>query len=156
MKAKFLFPQRYQTVGWVLLIPGLIMGVAYLALDFEIAILNWNVPAIAKDSFLGDSSWFQMTENNVFDEITAILLILGALFVAFSRRTSEDEFVNQIRWESLVWATYVNYVILLLAVVLVYDLTFFWVLVFNMFTLLFFFIARFYWALYQIQKESEL
>ncbi len=156
MKTKYLFPHRCQALGWTLFIPGLIMGILYLAFDFQLAWLEWRVPALATDSLFGDSSWFQITENNMFDEITAILVILGGLLIAFSRSKSEDEYMNHIRWESLVWATYVNYFILLLAIVLLYDLIFFWVLVFNMFTLLFFFIARFYWALHRVKKESEV
>jgi hypothetical protein len=85
-------------------------------------------------------------KNNVFDELIGLLLIAGGLFIAFSKEETEDEFIAKIRLESLVWATYFNYAILMLSVIFVYGMSFFGVLVFNMFTLLLFFIIRFNWA----------
>jgi len=60
-----------------------------------------------------------------------------------------------IRLESLVWATYINYGVLILALIFVYDIPFFWVLVFNMFTTLIFFIIRYNWALNNSKKSIE-
>ncbi|MGB3922738.1 MAG: hypothetical protein WBL00_02275, partial [Bacteroidales bacterium] len=92
-------------------------------------------------------------ENNVLDEISSILLIIGALLIAFSKEKTEDEFISKIRLESLVWATYINYAILIFAIIFIYDMTFLWVLVFNMFTLLVFFLIRFNWALYKSKNQ---
>jgi hypothetical protein len=52
----------------------------------------------------------------------------------------------------LVWATYVNYGVLLLAFIFVYDLSFLWIMIFNMFTILAFFIIRFNWQLYKLHN----
>jgi Ca2+-dependent lipid-binding protein len=81
------------------------------------------------------------------------MLILGLAFVAFSRERSEDEFIARIRLESLLRATYLNYGILLLTIVFMYGSAFFMVLVFNMFTILVFFIVHFNLALAKARRN---
>ncbi|MBT8321463.1 MAG: hypothetical protein KJO90_07325, partial [Eudoraea sp.] len=93
--------------------------------------------------------------NNILNEILAILVILSGLLVAFSREKDEDELITKIRLESLVWATYWNYGILILAFLFLYDLTFYWVMVFNMFTILYLFIIRFTLAIRKLKASAS-
>ena len=88
-------------------------------------------------------------------EIVGILLICGLLFIAFAKEKAEDEFIARLRLESLVWATYVNYIILAISILFIYDMVFFWVLIINMFTILLFFLLRFNWILYKTNKQME-
>ena len=92
------------------------------------------------------------TENNFIDEILTTLFIVCGLIFAFSKEKIEDEMVSKIRLESLVWATYVNYGVLLFCVIFIYGLSFIQVMQYNMFTLLLFFIIRFHWTLYKNSK----
>jgi len=153
MKTNYLFPNRFKKIGWLLFIPGIILGIVYLIYQSDISLFNIKVFAIAEEAIFSDNTFFSVSENNILDEITSILLIIGALLIAFSKEKSEDEFISIIRLKSLVWATYVNYAILIFAIIFIYDMTFFWVLVFNMFTLLVFFLVRFNWALYKSKKQ---
>jgi hypothetical protein len=57
--------------------------------------------------------------------------------------------------ESLLWATYANSGLLLLAIVLVYDLAFLQVMIFNMVTLLLIFLARFNFILFRNAKANR-
>ena len=93
--------------------------------------------------FNKDDGFFKIVENSVIDEIIAIAIIVGGLLVGFSKEKVEDEFIYKLRKDSLVWAIIFNYVILLLAIIFVYDFTFFDILVFNMFTPIIFFVVRF-------------
>jgi len=153
MKTNYLFPNRFKKIGWLLFIPGIILGIVYLIYQSDITLFNIKIFAIAEEAIFSDAKFFSISENNVLDEISSILLIIGALLIAFSKEKSEDEFISKIRLESLVWATYINYAILILAIIFVYDMTFLWVLVFNMFTLLVFFLIRFNWALYKSKNQ---
>jgi len=153
MKPNFILPRVFKKIGWMLFIPGILFGIMYLILKDELHFLDLPVFAIANDEILNKTVFFSIIKNNVFDEIIGLLLIAGGLFIAFSKEKTEDEFIAKIRLESLVWATYVNYSVLILSVIFVYGMTFFWILVFNMFTLLLFFIIRFNWAL---QKSKNL
>jgi len=157
MRTNYLLPNRFKKIGWILFIPGIILGVIFLALDkFEPGFLDINVFAIAKGQFLdGGTHFFTTTKNNIIDEIIALLLIVGSIFIALSKEKNEDEFISRIRLESLVWATYINYIILIFTILFVFDMAFFWVLIFNMFTILFFFIIRFNWILYKSKKSIK-
>ena len=153
MKTNYLFPNRFKKIGWLLFIPGIILGIVYLIYQSDISLFDIKVFAIAEKVIFNDADFFTISENNVLDEISSILLIIGALVIAFSKEKTEDEFISKIRLESLVWATYINYAILIFAIIFIYDMTFLWVLVFNMFTLLVFFLIRFNWALYKSKNQ---
>ncbi len=73
----------------------------------------------------------------------ALAIIIGGLLVGFTKEKVEDEFIYKLRKDSLVWAIIFNYAVLIFTIIFVYSLTFFDVLVFNMFTPLIFFIVRF-------------
>lgn len=148
MNTNYLLPNRFKKIGWFLFIPGIILGILYLIYEPQPTFLNANVFAIAESLFE-----FSFIKNNIYDEITALLLIIGPIFIAFSREKSEDEYISKIRLESLVWATYVNYSIVILAILFIYNFGFIWVLISNMFTILFFFIIRFNWTLYRSKKQ---
>ena len=89
-------------------------------------------------------------QNNILNEILGISTIIGGLIVAFSREPDEDELILRIRLECLVWAIYWNYGILLIAFLFVYDFSFYWVMIFNMFTPLLLFVIRFNWFAQQV------
>lgn len=155
MKTNYLFPHRYKKAGWVLFILGILLGVVFMIFETDLSVCVIKVFAIAVNSFAGDASYFTVIRNEVFDEIVCLLIVVGALLVAFSKEKSEDEFISKIRLESLVWATYVNYVILIVSIIFVYEMIFFWVLIFNMFTLLIFFLIRFNWVLYKTKNQVK-
>jgi hypothetical protein len=153
MKTKLLFPHRFKRIGWILLVPSTILGIACIFFDFSFNFLDIKVFAIFSDDFFGSDTVFGLGKNNITDEIVGVLFIIGALFVAFSKEKNEDEFIEKTRWESLVWATYINYFILIFCFLFFYNTSFLWVMIFNMFTILIFFILRFYFILYMSKKS---
>ncbi len=155
MNTKYLFNARYRTLGWVVFIPASILGCLTLILEWEPAFLDMNVLGFFIDEVFGVEKLVGFTENNVLNEILAILVILSGLLVAFSREKDEDELITKIRLESLVWATYWNYGILVLAFLFLYDFTFYWVMVFNMFTILYLFIIRFTIVIHKLRKSTR-
>lgn len=155
MKTNYLLPKPFKKIGWFLFIPGAILGLIILFLNPEPGFLDFKMIGLYdNDIFAGDIQ-FGMVANNFIDELAGLLLIIGSIFIAFSKQPYEDEFISNIRLESLVWATYINYIILILAILFVYDYNFFWVLVFNMFTILIVFIIRFNWVLAKSSKLQE-
>ena len=144
MKTNYLLPHKFKTIGWVLFILGIIGGIFLIANEYESDILTIKVLSVYNDPFLGDDKgFFKLIENSILDELTALAIIIGGLLVGFSKENVEDEYIYKLRKDSLVWAIIFNYAILTLTILFVYDITFFDVLVFNMFTPLIFFIVRF-------------
>jgi hypothetical protein len=156
MKTNLLLPHRYQRLGWILLLPtAILMIVVYVFRIDSPDLFEMSVFAIADVFPFQNEVWFGMTTNNVMDEILTLLFFVGALLVVFSRERTEDELISRIRMESLIWATLVNYAILALAVIFLYSLAFLQVLIFNMFTILVFFIIRFRWMMYKTKKLAS-
>ncbi len=146
MKTNYLLPHKYKVFGWVLLVLGLISGLFLYATDIDPDIIKLNVLSIYNDDslFTGtEEGWFKIIKNGIVDELSALAIIIGGLLIGFTKEKVEDEFIYQLRTESLVWAIIVNYTILAFAVIFVYDMLFFNVMIFNMFTPLFIFIIRF-------------
>lgn len=155
MKTRYLFPSKFKVVGWLLFLIGLFFGIILMVYDFDY--FNWEVnvfPLIGeKEGVFTANKRLAWSINNVSDEVASLLIIVGGLLVGFSKTKDEDEFISKIRMESLIWATYVNYAILLLAVLFVFDMPFFSVLIYNMFTVLFIFIFRFHFLLFKSKKQ---
>jgi len=152
MQTKLLFPHWFKQIGWILLIPATIMGILYLFFDVSFKLLNLEIFSVYAERIIGRDVAFGVVKNNLTEEIAAILFIIGAIFVAFSKEKHEDEFIAKTRLESLVWATYANYIILIFCFLFFYNMAFFVVMIFNMFTILIFFIVRFYYILYKSNK----
>ena len=124
MGTKYLFPAKYRNLGWYVFIPATILGGITVVMEWEPALFDVKVLGFFIDEVFGVEKLVGFTENNILNEILGILVILSGLLVAFSRERDEDELITKIRLESLVWATYWNYGILIVAFLFLYDLTF--------------------------------
>lgn len=154
MKTHFLFSNKYKKIGWILFIPSLITGLIlfFSGYDFDNH-FNMNVFALLSDQFLSKPIYFTFIENGVLDEIILILIIVGALLIGFSKTKNEDELISKIRYESLVWATYFNFSLMIIATILIYGFCYFDILIANIFAMLIFFIIRFHYMIYKLNKS---
>jgi len=169
MRTNYLLPHRFKHVGWVMmaLSAGFLVW-AYLLpngfdsmkfLDCKVFSLFPKTIGLALNSTLHATKLplWEVTTSNIGDEVAMICVIIAALFVGFSKEKEEDEYVAKIRLESLLWATYINYGLLLLAIVFVYEFRFLDVLIGNLFTLLVVFLVRFNFILFKqrrLQREK--
>jgi hypothetical protein len=141
MKASNLLPNRLKILGWIILVPALILGVMVLYFQFEIPGFSVSLPFYK--GFLSD----QPMVNNLTDELVSIIVMVALIMIAFSEERLEDEWVSKVRLESLQWSVYANYVLLILCILVIYDVHFFQALVYNMYTVLIVFILRFNYVL---------
>lgn len=134
-----------------MLVPTFVVGLVYVILDQPAnEFFNVNILALVAEG----NNFFTIIEDNVLNEILGVLLLVSSVFVAFSKEKNEDELISKIRLESLVWATYFNYGLLLISLVCFYGYAFFFVMIFNMFTLLLFFIIRFNLEVRKLNKST--
>jgi len=148
-----LLPYKYKKIGWYLLIPSLLAGIVLLFADFESPIdLKIKFFAICYDGILSSVKYFGITEIALIPNLTTVLFIVGGMLIAFSKEKIEDEYINTIRLNALQWAVCTNYLCLLLAVIFVYGTPFFNIMVYNMFTVIIIYIARFYFLVWKISK----
>src|SRR6476661_5745944 len=138
MKSNLLFLYSFKKWGWALAVPSIALGLAVLYFEFQFSFLKLHpsTPSI-----------FSGEKNNLTDELALVGSIIGLCMVAFSAEKVEDEYIAFERMKSLQWAVYANYLVLLLAVIAIYGTTFMDVLIYNIFTILIIFIARFHFIL---------
>ncbi|GAA4100188.1 hypothetical protein GCM10022392_25830 [Mucilaginibacter panaciglaebae] len=93
--------------------------------------------------------WLQV----IYNDVLQVGIILSFLFIGFSKERIEDEQLAQLRLDSLQWSVYVNYALLILCIVFFYNWTFLSVMMFNVITPLIFFIVRFRWKIYSLNRS---
>ena len=157
MKTKFLIPHKFKVIGWIITIPALILMILTLHFGFTFHFLDYQAKGITHLSF--DKEFlFNLDFNNFTDEVGGVLLITGLLILALAKEKDEDEWVGQIRLESLLWAVFVNSVLLVLAIIFFYGVLFLQVMAYNICTPLILFVARFNLLMYverrKLKKEN--
>ena len=155
MEGNYLLPHSWRKYGWVMLAITIALSIVILLSGYEIRWPNTTVFAIYDDELMGKDVWFSFIQTEIGDELVSIGLIISALIVAFTKEKIEDEFISSIRLKSLVWATYINHAILLLSIMFVFGMGFLNIMIFNMFTLLLFFIIKYQWSIYQWNKGLQ-
>ncbi|NQY05794.1 MAG: hypothetical protein HRT68_06205 [Flavobacteriaceae bacterium] len=153
MNTQFLLPHKFKKPGWILLIIGVIAGILMNLFEIEADYFGKaKVLAIYSEGFFTEDSFFKIIKNGLLDEIISIFIIIGGILVGFCKTKDEDEFISSLRLSSLVWSVYVNYGILLFAIVFIFDMTFMNVMIYNLFTMLLFFIIRFHILLHKANR----
>jgi len=138
MKSVPMLPYPYKWPGLLTAIIGLIIGTAAMYFDFR---PDWLAVTTHPDMPF-------MNTQNLIDEVTLSLILIGLMVVAFSRERTEDEFVAHIRLHSLLWSFAVYYAIVLISVWIFYDEKFWSVMIYHLFMPLLFYVVLFrlnYW-----------
>lgn len=154
METKFLISHKFRALGAILFILG-ILGTSLAILDYEPKFLDVNVAMLfADDEVFGqeDFSIIDVREENIFNELIGIFVILGGLLLLLARRKNEDEMMIKLRLESVLWAAKINAVLLILSILFIYGLSFYFVMVFNLGILYALFALRFEWAVSRVNK----
>jgi hypothetical protein len=149
----FLLPNRYKVIGWYLLIPTFLIGIYCVFFGFEPSWAEANVVSIFPNKLNGENGFFKIQNTNLAQTIIGVLFIIGGLLIMFSKEKIEDEYISKIRLTSLLWAVLINYSLLIVAFLFVYNLAFIDVMICNMFTVLIIFLIRFHYLLYKNSKN---
>jgi len=143
MRTTYLFPYRFKTLSLMIFIISFLTLVTTLMVDWTPSTLDLPVFAIISKEILQDPVYFKWIETNIwYDVLTIIVIVFGIIF-AFSKEKVEDEYISNLRLRALVKAVYCNYAILVLAILFIYNLSFFSVLLLNMLSTLILFILFF-------------
>ena len=144
MLKQILLPNYFKLIGWILLVPSAILGFFLMLSDLESTLkINSKVFALYNDEIMGSQRHTGIISTDITNTLVGVFFILGAMMVGFSKEKKEDEYVANLRLSSLMWAVWVNYVLLLLSFIFIYGMGFFHVMIYNMFTVLILFIGRF-------------
>lgn len=144
MLKQILLPNQFKLIGWILLVPSAFFGFFLMLSDLESTLkINSKVFALYNDEIMGSQRHTGIISTDITNTLVGVFFILGAMMVGFSKEKKEDEYVANLRLSSLMWAVWVNYLLLLLSFIFIYGMGFFHVMIYNMFTVLIIFIGRF-------------
>ncbi|WP_147381161.1 hypothetical protein [Parabacteroides sp. AM08-6] len=151
MEMNYLFPAICKKIGWILLIPFGLLSIYCL---FEFNYEGMNPVQVSSKAILFLPKFLGVGAGSALDEIATIGLAISLLLVGFSKEKDEDECIAKIRMNSLVWAILVNYLLLILATLFIYEVAYLSVAFVGMFTVLIFFIAKYKWELNRFRKNT--
>lgn len=158
-----LFPHSYRKLGWVILIPGLVLGVLFMIYDLEFDFMKVPVISLFENLNLslfnsgegGKQSLIEIQRDDITNEIIGLLILAGSLLVAFSREKVEDEFMSQLRLSALLWAVYVNAAIQVFGFIFFYEFAFMYFMMTNLFAVLLLFIGRYHYLLQKMRASRN-
>jgi len=143
MKPTYLLPYKFKKLSFIIFITSLLTLIISIVIDWTPNSFNVPVFAVISQKILQDSIYFEWIESNVWYDLLSLIIIAFGIIFAFSEEKIEDEYISNLRLRSLVKAVYCNYTILILAIIFIYNLSFFTVLLLNMLSTLLLFILFF-------------
>nr|MBS0038331.1 hypothetical protein [Saprospiraceae bacterium] len=145
-----LLPQRYHLIGWIFLLIFLPLGLGVLFWEVEFDFFNLYFP------WREGGGIFDLPKTeNLTNEIAALGVLLGLVFICLARTKNEDEFIGLLRLKSWHTAIIVYAVVLGLTIVFIYGIEFFRVLVICIYLPFVFFYIRFRWFLMRLKKSMK-
>jgi len=139
MKSRFLFPHKWRVYGYLLLL----IAIAIILYNYNGSGGIFSAPAPQKIAIISNDTEY-------------ISVILGLLFIGFSKEKTEDEQIVQLRLDSLQWAVYFNYALLIICIIMINGINFLNVLAYDIMSQLVFFIIRFRWKVYQLNRLARI
>lgn len=135
MKTRFLFPYSFKFIGLVLFV-------------LHIPFIFWkgNLNLQGTGLFSG---------SHLFFIVTVVTMVTGLLFMAFSKERVEDEQIAQLRLDSLQWAVYFTYGLLVISLIFTFGPATKDLMRTTLWAPLMFFIARFRWKMYLLNREAR-
>jgi hypothetical protein len=124
-------------------------GIPFLKQIPVLAFVDSGMPLIGHSEI----NFFKIIKDDFDFELISILFIIGGFLLGFSRQKIEDEYINQIRLQSLLIATYVHFAIVIFLMLSFYGLDYLYVIMINMFTILWIFNLVFYYKLFRLKKQ---
>ncbi|MDF2158035.1 hypothetical protein [Algoriphagus sp. CAU 1675] len=148
MLSKILLPHRFQWIGWALFVPSAVLAFMTLSFEFEfewLEIANIRKPGI-----------FSNSDENFTNETAVILLFISLFLIAFTKEKKEDEYIQKIRLDSILFATYGYFILNVIGTLLFYGFDYFSFILLNMYSIPLLFIARFRWVMYRQRQSLDL
>ncbi len=149
----YLFDNKYKKVSGLVFYLTSIIGLYLLLTERIFDLFTLNVYSLFSESFSDLTYGGGWIENGLGDEIFTTIIIISGLINSFSKEKIEDELISKIRLESLTMSLFISYSLVIISTFLIYNLSYMYVLVFNMFIILLLFNLIFRYRLYQHYKS---
>ena len=149
----YLFDNKYKKISGLVFYLTSIIGLYLLITDKILDLFTLNVYSLFSESFSDLTYGGGWIENGLGDEIFTTIIIISGLINSFCKEKIEDELISKIRLESLTMSLFISYGLVILSTFLIYNLSYMYVLVFNLFIILILFNLIFRYRLYEHYKS---
>ena len=149
----YLFDNKYKKISGLVFYLTSIIGLYLLITDMIFDLFTLNVYSLFSESISDLTYGGGWIENGLGDEIFTTIIIISGLINSFSKEKIEDELISKIRLESLTMSLFISYSLVIISTFLIYNLSYMYVLVFNLFVILILFNLIFRYRLYEHYKS---
>ena len=149
----YLFDNKYKKISGLVFYLTSIIGLYLLITGKIFDLFTLNVYSLFYESISDLTYGGGWIENGLGDEIFTTIIIISGLINSFSKEKIEDELISKIRLESLTMSLFISYSLVIISTFLIYNLSYMYVLVFNLFIILLLFNLIFRYRLYQHYKS---
>lgn len=152
-----LFPQAYKKIGSALILISILLivldqfnGLYFLENIKALAVYNSGTPLNSNPE---NEGFFKIINDDFRFEIIVVIMLVGLILFGFSKRQNEDEMIQKVRLNSLVWATYVHFFLFILFTVFTFGVFYLNFLLIGIFTILIIYIIRFEYKMFMINRD---
>ena len=157
MKKNYLLPHKFKLIGLVMLVPFLTACIWLLLGPGECDLLFINVPVLVTIDIdlISTGRWFGITRTDPVNEICMLGLLVSLVFIALSKEKDEDEMTAVVRMRSFVWSFWCTAILLLVAILFVYDYAFLMFAFASMFVCFILYICKFNYEMMIIRRTEN-
>ena len=155
MKQNYLLPHGFKRVGLIMLVPFLVACIWLLCGPCEGDWFIVDVPALFTLDIASTSEWFGMTVTDPVNEICMLGLLVSLVFIALSKEKDEDEMTAVVRMQSFVWSFWCTAILMLVAILFVYDLAFMYFAFASVFVCFIMYICKFNYEMIKIRRTDK-
>lgn len=155
MKKNYLLPHNFKMIGLIMLVPFLVACIWLLCGPCEGDWFIVDVPALFTLDIASTSEWFGMTATDPVNEICMLGLLVSLVFIALSKEKDEDEMTAAVRMQSFVWSFWCTAILMLVAILFVYDLAFMYFAFASVFVCFIMYICKFNYEMIKIRRTEN-
>ena len=146
----YLLPRKFRFMGFILAFFGTILGIMRYYFGIKPDLFDQKVFAIY--SVYLKTKTLKIESNQLIEEISGVLLIIGLFMIAFAREKIENPQVNSIRLKAFLISFYINTIFLIVSISFTFGLAFIYMTIINLVSQLIIYIIAFR-ILIVIQKD---
>lgn len=150
---KYLLPHFFQPAGLIIFLFGMVFSILRFYAGIKPKFLD--VKVFALYSTYLDTKYLKTISNNIGEELSGFLTILGLFLMTFSREKNEIDHFSALRLKAFMITGYLWAAIILASFWLIFGLAFVNVMSLNLVLPLFLYIIIFRMLLYRDQQGSK-
>lgn len=144
MKSHFLFPRPFRIIGLICLLSWM----PFMIIK-KLVYHGYNQNGASISIYDTDGTF---SVDHFFAAMPLLILIVGLIFIAFTKEKVEDEQIAQLRLDALQWSIYFTYLVFILSIAFIGAADLAHNIQLSLLIPLIFFIIRFRWKIFQLNN----